>query len=486
MTWEHATTLDHVETARIALIESLPYPVIIYNKNGQILARNAACQLNMPKLPLETGITDCFPEICSRLLLEPCQMETDAAIPRLISQGVLPAADTKANGDESRKWCVTRTTVCADIPTYLLSFTPCPSIATAGAEQSSQNFYRAIFEVSLDAMIVSDAKGTIVDANPAVSKLLGYAPDEIVGKNLSILMPEKHARSHDAYLSSYAETGKANIIGIGRELEAQHRTGRKVSIRLSLAEFNQNGQKHFVGILQDRTEHLRRLDLEEFTYLLSHDFRAPLRGIHSICEWLADDYQHKLDAEGAHLIELMKKRVTNMEELFESVRQLARIGSESEGEAFVDFEECVKDALTLINGQGAIKIHYQAGRVALLVHRTRLVHVIANILDNAIRHNSEALPELVITSNQQNGLVQLHFQDNGPGIEPRYREKVFKPFQTLLPRDQGGGSGVGLAIVRRSMQGYGGNAAITASNYGTCVTIELPQWRYRDKREEEQ
>jgi PAS domain S-box-containing protein len=483
MTWEQPKTLGCEETARIVLIESLPYPVIIYDNDGQILARNTACQLDMPKLPLENGIAKCLPEICSRLLLEPCQTETHSALPRLIAQDVFLAADTKASGIESRKWCITRTTVSTEKPSYMLSFT---LYVPAGAEQSFKNFYRAIFEVSLDAMIVSDAKGTIVDANPAVSKLLGYTPNEIVGKNLSMLMPENHARNHDAYLSSYAETGKAKIIGFGRELEAQHRTGRKVSIKLSLAEFNQNRQKYFVGILQDMTEHLRRLELEEFTYLLSHDFRAPLRGIHSICEWLVDDYQQKLDGKGARLLELMKKRVTNLEQLFESISKFARIGSESDGEAFVDLEECVKDALTMIDGRAEIKVDYQAGRVALLVHRARLLHVIANILENAIKHHGVGPPNIVVTSSHHDAVAQLHFHDNGIGIEPQYRERVFRPFQTLLPRDQGGGSGVGLAIVRRSMQGYGGNAKVTQTDSGTCITLEIPQWRYRSSKEEKQ
>jgi len=231
------------------------------------------------------------------------------------------------------------------------------------------------------------------------------------------------------------------------------------------------------------TAQLPRLELEEFTYLLSHDFRAPLRGIHSICEWLVEDYQQKLDAEGTRLIEFMKKRVTNLEQLFDSVSKLARIGSESEGEAFVDFEECVKDALTMINGRDAIKLDYRAGQVELLVHRTRLLHVIANILDNAIKYHGMSPPEIIITSSHHDALAQLHFQDNGKGIEPQYRERVFRPFQTLVSRDQGGGSGVGLAIVRRSMQGYGGNALITDSDSGTCVTLELPQWRCRIKKE---
>lgn len=486
MSSSQSTILDRDEAARLAVIDSLPYPVIIYGNDGQILARNSACQLDMPEIPLEDGIAKCFPEICSSLLLEPTHEEIDAALPQVIAQEVLLAADTKACRTHSRKWCITRTTLSAPKARYLLSFTPGSSTGSAAAEQSFQNFYRAIFEVSLDAMIVSDAKGTIVDANPAVSKLLGHTPSEIVGKNLSMLMPEKHAKNHDAYLSSYADTGKAKIIGFGRELEAQHRTGRKVSIKLSLAEFNQNGQKYFVGVLQDMTEHLRRLELEEFTYLLSHDFRAPLRGIHSICEWLVEDHQRKLDAEGTRLIEFMKKRVTNLEQLFDSVSKLARIGSESEGEAFVDFEECVKDALTMINGRDAIKLDYRAGQVELLVHRTRLLHVIANILDNAIRYHGMSPPEIIITSSHHDALAQLHFQDNGKGIEPQYRERVFRPFQTLLPRDQGGGSGVGLSIVRRSMQGYGGNALITDSDSGTCVTLELPQWRCRIKKEKRQ
>jgi signal transduction histidine kinase len=182
----------------------------------------------------------------------------------------------------------------------------------------------------------------------------------------------------------------------------------------------------------------------------------------------------------------MKKRVTNLEQLFESISKFARIGSESDGEAFVDLEECVKDALTMIDGRAEIKVDYQAGRVALLVHRTRLLHVIANILENAIKHHGVGPPNIVVTSSHHDAVAQLHFHDNGIGIEPQYRERVFRPFQTLLPRDQGGGSGVGLAIVRRSMQGYGGNAKVTQTDSGTCITLEIPQWRYRSSKEEKQ
>lgn len=128
---------------------------------------------------------------------------------------------------------------------------------------------QAMIDSAVDAIITIDAKGKIQDLNPAAEELLGYKEEEVQGKNVNVLVPEPLKSKHDGYLKNYLKTGEKKIIGIGREVEAQHKSGEIIPIHLSISEFQVGKDRYFTGILRDLSAQKRlihRLEANEERY----------------------------------------------------------------------------------------------------------------------------------------------------------------------------------------------------------------------------
>jgi PAS domain S-box-containing protein len=128
------------------------------------------------------------------------------------------------------------------------------------ADRGDEARYRAIFDTAVDAIAVIDETGCVQSLNPAAERLFGYAAAELVGRNVSLLMPEPDRTRHDGYLAGYLRTGQAKIIGIGREVQGRRKDGSSFPLDLSIAEWHSGGQRYFTGIMHDVTG---RKQLEE-------------------------------------------------------------------------------------------------------------------------------------------------------------------------------------------------------------------------------
>ncbi|HYD70225.1 PAS domain S-box protein [Azospirillum sp.] len=131
--------------------------------------------------------------------------------------------------------------------------------AAQQALEDSEARYRAVVETAVDAMVIIDEKGAVLSFNRAAEHIFGYKADEVLGRNVSLLMPEPHQDAHDGYIMSYLRTGERRIIGIGREVEGRHRDGQPIPLELSIAEWRAGGRRFFTGIMRDVT---RRRDAE--------------------------------------------------------------------------------------------------------------------------------------------------------------------------------------------------------------------------------
>jgi PAS domain S-box-containing protein len=204
--------------------------------------------------------------------------------------------------------------------------------------------------------------------------------------------------------------------------------------------------------VEAKSEELARSnkDLEQFAYVASHDLKAPLRAIEVIIEWLREDLEDYQEGDVQENLDLLGQRTRRLSRLLEDLLAYSRAGRKIGDVKHIHVDEFVKDISTLIAPPEGMQIITREGAPCLTTHHAALETVLRNLISNAIKHHPE--PEsghIEISCEDQGDSVMISIADDGDGIPSKYADKVFKMFQTLKPRDETEGSGMGLAIVQR-------------------------------------
>ena len=197
-------------------------------------------------------------------------------------------------------------------------------------------------------------------------------------------------------------------------------------------------------------------ELEDFAYVVSHDLKAPLRGITSVSTWLKEDYAAKFDEEGKHQLDLLKSRAMRMDALISGILQYSRIGSVEEAEEPVDLNLLVNEIIENLNAPANIHIGIEEPLPVLQCPRVKMHQVFQNLISNAMKFSDKEKGVIKILCQDQGVAWQFCVEDNGTGIDPKNFEKVFKLFQTLDNQTRSENTGVGLALVKRIIELRGG------------------------------
>ncbi|PRC93463.1 sensor histidine kinase [Solimicrobium silvestre] len=337
---------------------------------------------------------------------------------------------------------------------------------------------RAIVDTAVDAIITIDETGIIERFNPAAQVLFGYIETDIKGRNISTLMPSPFREMHDGYLAKYLTTGEKKIIGIGREVVGLRKDGTVFPMDLSIAEMQIGKRRMFTGIVRDISE--RKLaeekntrlmqeissaneELTSFAYVVSHDLKAPLRAIGSLADWLSTDYADKFDDEGREHMRLLISRVHRMGGLIDGILQYSRIGRIKETVVEVDLNRVVAEVIDLLAPPSSITVTVDA-LPKIKIEPTRIEQIFQNLISNAIKYMDKPDGKIHVGfSGADKDNWQFSVTDNGPGIEPRHFERIFQLFQTLAPRDRIESTGVGLALMKKSVEMYGGKVTLEST-----------------------
>ncbi len=217
-------------------------------------------------------------------------------------------------------------------------------------------------------------------------------------------------------------------------------------------------------------------ELKDFAYIVSHDLKAPLRGIGSLADWIGTDYADRLDEEGQEMLQLLRNRVRRMNDLIDGVLQYSRIGRIHEEKIAVDLNQVVADVVDAIAPPPHIEITIDTELPTLASEKTRIQQIFQNLLSNAVKYIDKSNGSITISCIEENNLWKFSIADNGPGIEEKHFEKIFQIFQTLSPRDESESTGVGLAVVKKIVENYHGRIWLESEiGIGTVFYFTLPQ-----------
>ena len=335
----------------------------------------------------------------------------------------------------------------------------------------------ALMSTIVDGVIIIDRTGTIAAVNTAVERVFGYSHDELVGKNVRMLMPHHHSANHDQYISNYVRTRKAQIIGIGREVEGQRADGTVFPLDLSIGELQADDETFFVGVLRDlsakhaqqrefddlqaRHFHLSRISaMNEMGTTIAHEINQPLAANANYVE-TALLMLDAPEADTEKISAVLEDALAQNKRAAEIIARMRRFIERGDvALQRIDLEQVIDDAL-------AIGLSKDKHLGLTVTSETRTDHPakadpvqIQQVLVNLIRNACEAMadaPEKHLSITVEDdpdaaGFLVLSVCDTGPGVAEEVIPDLFTAFTTTKP----GGMGVGLSISRSIVRAHGG------------------------------
>ncbi len=349
--------------------------------------------------------------------------------------------------------------------------------------RDSEARVHAIVDSVTDAIIVIDRVGGISSINPAAERIFGYSSQEVVGRNVSYLMPEPYRSEHDKYIHHYFSTGEARVMGKARELTGQRKNGEEFPMELAVARMIVKDEIMFTGIVRDITER-KKIDRmkAEFVSTVSHELRTPITAIRGSLGLVAGGALGTVPEKMHALIDIA---YSNTERLLRLINDILDIEKIESGKLDVVLKNQMLLPLieqSLVENQAYAEqfgVQYQLVKsgydVAVNVDAGRLMQIMANLLSNAAKF-SPAQDTVTTNLTVQGDRVRIAVSDRGPGIPEAFRDKVFQKFTQADSSDtrKKGGTGLGLAISKVLVEQMHGTIEYETSAQGTCFYFTLP------------
>ncbi|RRN66250.1 PAS domain S-box protein [Caulobacter sp. 602-1] len=358
-------------------------------------------------------------------------------------------------------------------------------------EAAVNDHLRSILDTVPDGVVVIDRDGLMTSFSPAAERMFGWTASEVLGKNVSLLMPEPHAAAHDDYIQRYHRTGDKRIIGVGRVVVGQRKDGSTFPMELAVGE-TKGPMPSYTGFIRDLTQsqetetrlqelqnelvHVSRLTaMGEMASTLAHELNQPLSAIANLLTGsrrLIDRGREADQAKVRDAIDRAAAQALRAGEVIHRMRDFVRRGASERADESLSklIEEA--SALALIgerDRQVDVRLSLDPAADAVYADRVQVQQVLLNLIRNgidAMQESGARRKALTITSAvTDQGWSQVSVADTGPGIAPEVLERLFQPFMTTKPQ----GMGVGLSISRSIIEAHGGRIWAEANPGGGAL-----------------
>lgn len=446
-------------------------------------ANNAACELY--------GLTE--RELVGKDIFETIPEEYRAMVRsnhekyREIDSTVLESYALHSNGQSVPVSINISTVNYFDKPANLLFLSDItPQLETRKQLAESEEKYRTLVERSRAIILTHDLDGRVTSINKEGARSIGFTAEEATGMSLQeFIAPKYRERFEEEYLNQILSKGTANgimsvqhqngelrywlyrnvmhgigtgnprVIGYGQDVTEQVLAEKEVRQAKKLAEELLAKQKY-----QQETIERKNRELDQFAYVVSHDLKAPLRGINTLTTFLEEDLGDQLTGESREHMSLIHKRVTRMEMLINGILEYSRTDHLMREQELVDLNKLIIEVIDLIAPPKQFTIEVQPILPTLMGNPVALQQVFQNLLTNAIKYNDKDKGHAAVQCRPNGNMYDFIITDNGPGIDADFHDRIFGIFQTLETKDKVESTGIGLTIVKKIVEHYGGTITL--------------------------
>jgi PAS domain S-box-containing protein len=352
--------------------------------------------------------------------------------------------------------------------------------------------FRGLLEAAPDSMVVVNKAGEILLLNAQAEKQFGYSRDELIGQQVTNIIPEGFAERLIADETRTAAEALAQQIGTGIELIGRRRDESEFPIEIMLSPLEIAGETLVTAAIRDITlrneaeanlvqkiEELNRSneELEQFAYVASHDLQEPLRMVASYTQLLSKRYKGRLDSDADEFIAYAVDGAKRMQQLIQDLLMYSRVGKRGLEMVGISSEMVLQQALANLSGavaeSGAVVTHGPLPEV--MADEVQLVQLFQNLVGNAIKYRGPEVPRIHVSAAKIGAQKWLFsVQDNGLGIDPQYFERIFGMFQRLHKRNEFDGTGMGLAICKKIVERHGGAISVESElEHGSTFHFDL-------------
>jgi PAS domain S-box-containing protein len=362
------------------------------------------------------------------------------------------------------------------------------------ARRLAEEKFREMIESAPDAIVMVDGGGHILHVNGETVKMFGYQREEILDQPVEFLLPARFRTAHVGHRDAYYERPQTRPMGVGPDLFGLRKDGNEFPIEIRLSPVKTEEGVLVISVIRDMTERKQVEDtlrlqkklleekireMDDFLHVVSHDLKEPLRGIDAYAGFLLEDYSERLDDEGKRYLNALRGSTLRMHHLIRDLLTLASVSRKGPSRTEVDLnavlEEVLRDLEFAIQQKRA-EVRLRSPLPSVYCDPTQIGEVFKNLLSNAIKFNEAVPPVVEISAWEEERFYGISIKDNGIGIDARYTDQIFRLFERLHRQEEFEGTGAGLAICKKMIEGNGGKIWVESElEKGSAFLFTLPK-----------